>query len=135
MVIRPATDPDWGFIVTSFLSSFREASTHAEDLTGKQVVSLLTNLISNGWSCTVAEMDGVIAGWVVFDKGQRLAWVFTRAMFRRQGLAKLLITRAGIDMARGVYSPFLPNRLKEQCPLKLKIHHRPFLTVPRNTLH
>lgn len=130
MEINPAVPTDYGFILSSFISSFRAASTHAEGLTGKQIASLLTNLISNGWSCTVASMESVIAGWLVHDRDQRLAWVYTRQMFRGSGLALLLLKHAGIDPRLPVISPFVPNRLKDKCPLKLTIHQRPFLVMP-----
>ena len=139
MLIRPAKTSDWGFIVSSFINSFREESTHAEGLKGKTIAALLTNLVSQGWNCTVAEFvasedepegPGVIAGWVVSGPtSQALAWAYTRSMFRRQGLAKLLLQRVGIDMAKPVTSPFVPNRHKDRCPLKLRINHRPFLAV------
>lgn len=130
MNLRGAEPGDYGFVLSSFISSFREASTHAEGLTGRQIASLLTNLISNGWTCTVAEMDNVIAGWVVHDKNQRLAWVYSRTMFRRQGLALLLFKSVGIDPRLPVVSPFVPNRNKAKCPLRLTIHQRPFLVMP-----
>jgi len=130
MNLRSAIDQDWGLILSSFISTFRAESTHAEDLKGRQITSLLTNLIANGWSCTVADMEGVIVGWIVHGPKQRLAWVWVRSMVRCQGLAKLMIERVGIDMSRPVYSPFLPNRHREQCRLRLKIQHRPFLVIP-----
>jgi hypothetical protein len=136
MDFRPAQPQDWGFLCSSFLSSFRAASTHAEGLTGKQAVSLLTNLVANGWECMVAEMEGVIAGWIVYDKNQRLGWVYVRQMFRGSGLALLLLQKAGIDPRLPIVSPFVPNRLRDKCPLKLTIHQRPFLTVPNaDALH
>jgi hypothetical protein len=131
---RPAIPGDWGFICSSFLSSFRAASTHAEGLTGKQAVSLLTNLVSNGWECLVAEMEGVIAGWIVYDNNQRLGWVYVRQMFRGSQLSLILMKKAGIDPRLPVISPFTPNRNRNECRLKLTIHQRPFLTVLNHEL-
>jgi len=130
MNLRPAIDQDYGLILSSFISTFRSESTHAEDLKGRQITSLLTNLIANGWSCTVAYMEGVLVGWIVHAPKQRLAWVWVRSMVRAQGLAKLMIERAGIDINRPVVGPFLPNRNRERCRLRLKINHRPFLVIP-----
>jgi hypothetical protein len=133
--IRPANADDWGWILTTFIQTFREASTQSEDLDGKQTAQLVTNLVSNGWTVLVAELEGVLMGWVLFQPGAsqyspvKFGWVFVRKMVRNQGVAKLLIDRAGIDMSRPVVSPFVPNRSKTTCPLRLTIRQRPFLCL------
>jgi hypothetical protein len=133
MVIRPAQASDWRYVIPRFISSFREASTHAEGLTGKQIASALTGLVLNGWQTLIVDYEGVIAAWVIFAPKNHLAWVYVRPElgFRGQGLAKLLLEKAGIDIGKPVTSPFVPNRHKHTCKLRLTIHHRPFLVLPR----
>jgi hypothetical protein len=94
---------------------------------------MLTTLVSNGWQTLVADYDGIIAGWVVFSDKQQMAWVYVRPElgFRGQGLGKLLVRNAGIDLGRPVYGPFAPNRNKGKCPLRFKLHQRPFLVLPK----
>ncbi len=131
MTIGPAQPSHWGFIYSSFIKSIREASTHVEGMSGKQIGQLLTNLVSNGWQVNVAEVESVIAGWVLYsDSPQHLGWVYTRSDlgFQGQGLGKLLVERLGINMSLQVISPFVPNRSRD-CRLRLKIRHRPFLCV------
>lgn len=134
MQFRPAQESDWRYICPTFISSFREKSTHSEGMSGKLIASLITNLISNGWECMVAETEGVIAGWAVYRDKNHLAWVFTRPMFREQGLAKLLVGKCSIDMSAPIYSPFVPNR-EIKCKLRLKIRQRPFCVVPTAAVH
>jgi hypothetical protein len=132
MVIGPAQPSHWGFIYSSFIKSIREASTHVEGMSGKQIGQLLTNLVRDGWTVSVAELESVIAGWVLYDgaQPQRLGWVLVRddLGFRSQGLGKLLAERVGINMSLPVISPFVPNRSRD-CRLRLKIRHRPFLCI------
>jgi hypothetical protein len=135
--VRKMNADDVGWILATFIQSFREASTQSEDLDGKETAQLVTNLVSNGWSVLVAELEGVLMGWVLFQPGSsqyspvKFGWVFVRKMVRNQGVAKLLIDRAGIDMSRPVVSPFVPNRSKSTCPLRLTIRQRPFLCLLR----
>jgi hypothetical protein len=133
MTITPAQPNHWGHIYSSFIKSIREASTHVEGMSGKQIGQLLTNLCALGWQVHVAELEGVIAGWVLCGPGhglQQLGWVLVREElgFRGQGLAKVLLSSVGIDMSKAVVSPFAPNRTRD-CRLRLKIHHRPYLCV------
>jgi hypothetical protein len=130
MVIGPAHPSHWGFIYSSFIKSIREASTHVEGMSGKQIGQLLTNLCSMGWKVHVAELDGVIAGWVLHCNQQYIGWVLVRQElgFDGQGLAKALLGQVGINMSLPVISPFVPNRSRD-CRLRLKIRHRPFLCV------
>lgn len=131
MLIRPAEPQDMGFVYSHFISSFREASTHAEGLTGKQVASLLTGLITNGWTVTVAELSSALVGWIVTGpKPQQLAWVFSREFVRGQGLAKLMIQHAKIDTSKRVLTPFWPNRYRKK-PFGMELNLRPFEVVPR----
>lgn len=133
MVIAPAQPQHWGHIYANLIKSLREQSTHVEGMSGREIGQLLTNLVGKGWTVQVAELEGVIAGWVISGpEKQQCGWVFVRADlgFTGQGLAKLLLETVGINMSLPVYSPFVPNRSRN-CPLRLKIRHRPFLCVAR----
>ena len=132
MVIGPAQPSHCGFLYSTFIKSLRENSTHVDGMSGKQIGRLLTNLIATGWQVRVAEMESVIAGWVLYcNTPQYLGWVYTRDSlgFSGQGLGKLLVEHAGINMSLPVCSPFVPNRSRN-CRLRLKIRHRPFLCLP-----
>lgn len=130
MNLRVAEPGDWGWIYANFVSSFRAATVYSDGMTGREIASLLTNLVMRGWQVMVAEMEGVLAGWVLYSTDQRLGWIFTRAMFRGSGLSLLLLERAGIDPRLPVISPFVANRLKDKCPLRLNIRFRPYLATP-----
>lgn len=131
MLIRPAEPQDMGFVYSHFISSFREGSTHAEGLTGKQIASLLTGLITNGWTVTVAELSSALVGWIVTGpKPQQLAWVFSREFVRGQGLARLLIQHAQINPAKKVICPFWPNRYRKK-PFDMELVLRPFEVIGR----
>lgn len=125
MQIRPATDNDLGFIYETFLRSFRAASTHAEGLDNKQVVSLLASLIRKGWQAKVADTEGYLAGWIVAGGSIELGWIYVRDMFRGNGVGKQLLASFDIDTKKKIVSPFLPNRQKRTW----QIIHRPFEVV------
>ena len=130
MTIGPAQPHHWGHIYANFIKSIREHSTHVEGMSGKQIGQLLTNLCALGWKVQVAELDGVIAGWVLHGSVQELGWVLVRhdLGFNEQGLALLMLGQVGIKLDSPVISPFVPNRSRD-CRLRLKIRHRPFLCV------
>jgi len=112
-----------GFVVETFVRSIRVASTHVEGLDGHQVGTLLTNLIHKGWTPTVVEDEGYLIGWCVWNGRNRLAWTYIRDTMRGKGVAKFLLRHTDVDMAKPVFTPFLPNR---GARLRYKFHHRPY---------
>jgi hypothetical protein len=126
MICRPATPDDMGFIAETFLRSVRLASTHVEGLENGQVVSLLMNLLANGWTATVCESDLLIVGWTVHRSAKELAWMYVRDMFRGQGVGDYMLKCAGIDKRKQMTSPFIPNRGTR----RWRIQHRPWMCLP-----
>lgn len=120
-----------GFVVETFLRSVRPVCTHVEGLENPAVVRLLTNLVANGWTATVCESEGLLIGWAVHGERNRLAWFYVREMFRLQGVGRYMLKHAGIDSARPVTTPFLPNRDMGRFRGLFRITHRPYLCLPR----
>jgi hypothetical protein len=144
MQIRQATNDDLGFVIETFLRSFRSASTHAEGASNNQIVGAMQRLRLGGWLTCVAESEGYLQGWAVYggpgasfdvrDPGfkinaNHLAWIYVRDMFRGEAfkphVAKTILRWAMIDTEKRIVTPFLPNRTKGNW----KFVHRPFLVI------
>ncbi len=130
MKIRKAIDADFGFIYETFLRSIRAASTHVEELSNSEVVSLLASLIKKGWQCEVADAEGYLAGWIVAAGRNHLGWIYVRDMFRWHNykdnpVRDMLLTSGHIDISQRMITPFLPNRNRN----KWHLVNRPFLIV------
>lgn len=89
------------------------------------VVRLLTNLLSNGWRASVCEGEGLLLGWIVSNKGNAVAWAYTRDMVRGQGVGRFLMKWANVDTDRPILTPFMPNRAR----VKWRLIHRPYLCL------
>jgi len=126
VITRPATSDDFGFVVETFTKTFRRASTHAEGLENEQCGQLLMNLVSNGWSATVAEQDGKLIGWAVHAPKNRLGWVYVSEMVRGQGVCRYLLKQAEVQLTRVVTTPFHVNR-GPRPPFRCEL--RPFLCI------
>ncbi len=122
MICRGANVEDIPFLVETFCRSIRVACTHVEGLSKERTARLLTNLLANGWTATVCEADGMIYGWAVHGDKNRLAWVYVRDMARGKGVARYLLKHAGIDTAKAITTPFVPNRER----IRWRLNHRPF---------
>jgi len=106
MTYRSAKPDDWGYILSTFIKSYRENSTHAEGLSGRQIAHMLTSLAGkDSWCVDVVEEHGLIAMWDAYCGSKNLAWIYVRPMFRGQGWAK-----SRCLASRKVYTPFMPNR-------------------------
>jgi hypothetical protein len=129
MQIRRATDDDLGFVVETFLRSFRAASTHAEGATSDQIIGALQLARVRGWNTCVAESEGYLQGWAVYKTSNHLAWIYVRDMFRGKAfdphIATSILHWASIDTSKRIVTPFLPNRTKGSW----KFVHRPFLVI------
>lgn len=130
MQIRQSKSDDYGFIYETFLRSVRAASTHVENLGNSAVVSLLASLVRQGWESRVADAEGYLAGWIVSNADNHLAWIYVRDMFRWSNykdfpVAEMLLGSANIDTSSRIITPFLPNRSKR----KWQFIHRPFLVI------
>lgn len=125
--LRPATSPDMTYVYATFARSFRELSTHADGLPLGRCSDLLRELVAAGWAVTVAITDvddELLAGWIVHRAPKRVAWVYTRDLFRGRGVARQLLEHA--DAAHGaVVTPFLPTRSKRLMSER-RLIHRPF---------
>jgi GNAT superfamily N-acetyltransferase len=126
VLLRPATKDDRGFIAETFVRSIREVSTQVEGLADSQVSGLLDGLLARGWLAYVAEEERIIGWSVTGPSRQMLAWVYVRDLHRREGVARWLLGKIGIDTKRTIVSPFLANR----GPRIWKVAQRPFLCVP-----
>lgn len=129
MQIRLATKDELGFIYETFLRSFRATSTHAEGVASDKIVGMLSGLRDKGWLPCVAESEGYLQGWAVYEVANHLAWVYVRDMFRGNAfsphVAKELLKFAHVDTSKRIVTPFLPNRTKGNW----KFVHRPFLVI------
>ncbi len=131
MQIRPVTKDDLGFVLETFLRSFRVASTHSEDVSNKTICGMLLGLMDRGWRCNVSEAEGYLSGWSVHANRNHLAWIYVRDMFRfanykDHDVCGLLTEAAGIETSKRIVTPFLPNRVKKTW----QFVHRPFLVLP-----
>lgn len=137
VTIRPGYQPDYNHILTEFRSEYRH-SHHGKPMSEKLIGACLMTLIASpDWKLDVAvPMNGSdeIYGWILHS-GRNVAWVSTKVLYRRHGVARALLKLIGVEGGE-VFTPFLANRndvsndfTSFAASKGFKIRHRPHLLL------
>lgn len=108
--IRPATDNDLGLILNSWLKSYRNADAtrhvpndiyYSQPFGHKGLIMHLLDKSEVVIACNPEDGEAVY-GWLCHewgggDWGHIVHFVYVKALYRRAGVAKALLTAAGFD--------------------------------------
>ncbi len=113
LTVRPATGDDFAYVLDSFVHEF-SASVYADGLSRSRVRRLILDAWDAGFStwimCEPETPDEIVAWALVRTPtiNREVAWVHTKGIYRRHGIARELLVRLGV--ARGkVLTPFIPS--------------------------
>lgn len=120
VTLRPFRPEDRPFIHDSFLrSAGSRGSAYAQGVPAVVLHDMLDPLLIT-WDVTVAVAphdNNELMGWICSRAPDCVAWLFVKPQYRRAGLAKALMTHAGVG--KFIVAPFVPTKLFE----------RPFMAV------
>jgi GNAT superfamily N-acetyltransferase len=132
IALRPYRETDRHFVTDSFLHTFGR-SAYAEGVEARVLIDLLEPLLIT-WTTTCAvdpDDDTEILGWCCYRAPDLIAWLFVKPFARRAGVARALMTHAGVG--KFLLCPFVPTKLFDQpfqaqaAKLGYRVRFRPFL--------
>lgn len=102
--IRPARPDEYDAVARVWLDSWESIGiSNEKDLGYEALCKRLPEEVAGGWSLYVAELDGVMAGMLAFDrKDGRLDEVFVAPAFKGDGVGGALLTFAKAEMPGGI---------------------------------
>lgn len=112
---RPATADDIPFVLDSWRRDFTK-SVYAQGLTHAEVRGLMAKLLhSRHWNCSIlheTDVPGEIICWAVWHSQREVAWIHTKGIFRRKGMAKRLhaaICNGDQSLRGDIMTQFIPS--------------------------
>jgi hypothetical protein len=108
--IRAGRDDERPLVFQSFIREYRR-SPYAKDVPAEVLMVMLTRLLE-AWGFTVAvepDADEVL-GFIVAQAPNRVGWLQVKRPYRRNGVARALITATGIERGDVLTPFFLPGK-------------------------
>jgi len=101
--IRPAVQTDHRFIEDTMIATLRDNSAFCKGLHPATLSALVDPVLATYQTlvATPTEDSDTILGFLVYQDHETVAFMYVRMQFRRSGVAKQLLARAGIS--RGGY--------------------------------
>jgi len=107
--IRPATVEDRPFLLDSFVRSYQSNSAYAQAVHGQILVDQIEPLLAL-WTVAVAVApDDTILGWICWRDPSTVAWVNVKLGVRKRGIARALLTHAGVQCPSEISCAFMPT--------------------------
>lgn len=125
--IRPASSSDEKYILDSFSRAYCK-SPYAEGIPRLSLACRMAEMLHNGWSCDVADLEGEVLGYVVYKRDiNAVAWVCVKGPVQGKGIGEYLL-RGACDREQPVKQPWLYAKNVAFAPVGYTFQWRPYLT-------
>lgn len=132
LTISPASPDEANYIRDSFWRAYRH-SHYAHGAEPRLLIDLLSRLLVHPeWFTLVVscpDVPGEVLGWVTYKNATTIAWIDVKPLYRRRGIAKMLLKHIGVQ-AGPIACAFIDPRVDSIArPRGLMLRYRPYLPL------